>query len=215
MSKNLKELIKRNLVSFFITLIIFGGAALVAFATQLGANTVTVGGSATSTIAGDGTTSTIGANLNVKGKASSTSLFVEGRATTTDLTVSGLASGFLNVNSNGEVTTSTISNSDITADSIDFGSVADTLTLDAAVEIQQSSNTFSFTGGNVAVGTTTPDSLLHVSDTSSATSTVTIGEVGTAGCIKMRTADDTGWAYFIVNSPNEGFSTTTAANCGQ
>jgi len=48
--------------------------------------------------------------------------------------------------------------------------------------------------GNVGIGTTTPSSLLHVAG-STATSTVTIGKVGSVGCIAVRDTDNAGYTY--------------------
>lgn len=61
--------------------------------------------------------------------------------------------------------------------------------------------------GNVGIGTTTPDTTLSVVD-SAATTTVSIGDVGSIGCIRMRDSDDAGWSYGTILNGTMSWSTT-------
>lgn len=57
--------------------------------------------------------------------------------------------------------------------------------------------------GNLGIGTTTPIHRLHVSSGASATTTVSIGELGltsSRGCVNMNTPDGSAASFFINNS---------------
>lgn len=49
--------------------------------------------------------------------------------------------------------------------------------------------------GNVGIGTTTPETNLHVASPTAATGTLQLGGIGKPACMALRDSDDAGWTY--------------------
>jgi hypothetical protein len=87
-----------------------------------------------------------------------------------------------------------------TTDSVTFG------TLDIS-----GTTTLATTNGNVGIGTTNPDTKLHIQDTSS--TTLTIASSSLSGCIKMGDSDGGGFSYITILNGTITATTTKPSVC--
>lgn len=102
---------------------------------------------------------------------------------------------------------------DLTIDSVSSTIWYSTSTLHRLPQIVSSTlqvNQTSTFLGNVGVGTTTPATSLVVENQGNATTTITVGKDGFAGCIKMQDTDGAGFTYLKTLN---GVLTASTASC--